>query len=470
MKKNLLIIFLSFISVVVFSQNTICRLGITFDVSNSVNWGTGLPVITSVTSYSNAELAGLKRDDIINEIDGVNLLGLSREEVEQLLNPNDKNSVVLTVSNISNPERSVIVKKECKSKKALSEDVLAQAFSMLSLETTTERAFICPFKTSSTTDNINFGQFSTFGFAESNESTSLDSDINAYIKEALTEKGLTYDPKAPELLISTFYFFDRNPNFRGSSKIVVEKDYVYRYNTAKKEMVQVPFLEHSAPESSAQFLLQFGIKITDNVYRQGRVLWECEANELLEDSYSLSNYAQIHVPLMFMQYPYVKYSRNVQYRVSNNTYNYTGINYDISRLNLVAAVDPNSPAAAAGIQANDIIEKIAGEKLNANTEEVSTAYKTFITRTMNLRNPKTRFTDINGFTRCMYWDTSNYSKVASEIKKTAGLAPYSYLFYFAPYVHSAEANTFTINVLRGRTKMEFIIRPVKRTEVSVTIE
>ena len=86
----------------------------------------------------------------------------------------------------------------------------------------------------------------------------------------------------------------------------------------------------------------------DQAFVPGRILWECEANELLEDSYKLEEYARVHVPLMLMQYPYVKYGRNVLYKVNQKTYNYTGISYDIDRLELITDVDRNSPAYAAG--------------------------------------------------------------------------------------------------------------------------
>ena len=43
-------------------------------------------------------------------------------------------------------------------------------------------------------------------------------------------------------------------------------------------------------------------------------VWNGEANELLEDSYRLDEYARVHVPLMCMQYPYTKYGRNVPFK------------------------------------------------------------------------------------------------------------------------------------------------------------
>ena len=65
-----------------------------------------------------------------------------------------------------------------------------------------------------------------------------------------------------------------------------------------------PFLNPTAAETEAEYLLQFGFRLIDQRDVPGRILWECEANELLEDSYRLDEYARIHAPLMCMQYPY----------------------------------------------------------------------------------------------------------------------------------------------------------------------
>lgn len=473
MKKCIIATVLSLICLTSFAQgggNLICRSGFTFEISKNANWGLGLPIVTSVIPYSSAELAGLKMNDIIEKIDGVDAKELSLDDINQLLNPADKNDVVLKISNLSKSEQDILVSKECKKRNAITEDQLATAFSMLSLETVSERKFVCPFKTTTTPNAVGFQQFRTFGFAPIDDNNrDLENRINESIKDALTEKGLVYDSYGPDILINTYYFFDKNPNFRGVNKVVIEKEQNYRYDFTRSEMVKVPFINNSSAESEAEYLLQFGFKMVDNVYLPGRVLWECEANELMEDVYSIDDYARIHIPLMCMQYPYVKYSRNVQYNVNKRTYNYTGLSYDINRLEMVAKVDPGSPAAAAGMRANDIIEQIEGQSMNVSAEEATEAYKSFITATMKYRDPKTRFTDANGFTRAMYWDPFKYTQVSDAIRKTKNVAPFSYLFYFAPYVNLSGTNACTFNIRRGKTKSEVVIRPAIRSELSVTI-
>ena len=454
------------------NRNTsICRLGFTYDISQSKNWGNNKPVIKSVIPYSSAEQAGIKKYDVIEEINGVPVTEISVDEIPQLLNPAGRNDVLLTISNLSSPSKQVLVKKDCKKSNAITEDQLASAYAMYSLETTNEQEFVCPFKTTVTSDGVDFGNFKTFAFSTIDENNrKLETVINECIENELTKKGLTVDIAKPDLLIQTFYFFDKNPNYLGANKVLVEKEPTYRYNFSHSKMEKFPFLNYAAAEAEAEYLLQFGIRIIDQKDIPGRVLWECEANELLEDSYRLDEYARVHVPLMCMQYPYTKYGRNVPFKVSKKTYNYTGISYDIDKLDQVVDVDRNSPAYAAGIRPRDIIEKIGRHKMDHSAEEFSSAYKRFITNTMQYRDPKTMFTDANCFKYCMFWDVFKYPQIADASQSSDYLPAFSYLYYFAPYINPSGNNACTFNIKRGKTKLEVIIRPTIRSEVTVEIK
>lgn len=472
MKRAILSVLLLFAFLTGFAQSrNICRLGITYDISQSSHWGKGKPVVTGIIPYTSAELAGVKQSDIIIAIDGIQTSTISPKEIEDMLNPAGKNEVLLTLSNLSNPSRQVLVKKECKKSNAITEDQLATAFSMYSLETTGERSFSCPFKTVATADPVDFANFKTFAFAAIDENNSkLETAINASIEKELTKKGMTINMTHPDFLVQTFYFFDKNPNFKGANKVSIEKEPTYRYNFIQSRMEKFPFLNHAAAESEAEYLLQFGIRLIDQRDVPGRILWECEANELLEDSYRLDEYARIHIPLMCMQYPYVKYTRNVPFSVNQKTYNYTGLSYDIDRMELITEVDRNSPAYAAGLRARDVIEKINNNKMNYSAEEFSAAYKGFITSTMKYRDPKTRFTDANGFRRCMFWDTFAYPQVVDAIQESKNKTAFSYLYYYAPYIDPSGSNASTFNIIRGKNKQEMIVRPSIRRSVTVEIK
>ncbi|MCI6523224.1 MAG: DUF4136 domain-containing protein [Parabacteroides sp.] len=453
------------------NSSSVCRLGFAYELSQRSQWGFEKPVVRSLIPNSSAEQSGLRIDDVIEQIDGVNVTEVAPEEVKELFNATGNSSVTLTVSNLSGIPRQIEIKKECKKSNAITEDQLASAFAMYSLETTAEQQFICPFKTNITAEEVDFAHFHTFTFARIDENNrKLETNINECIERELIKKGMQVNNTQPDLLVQTFYFFDKNPNYKGTNKIIVEKEPTYRYDSAEGKMVKLPFLNYAAAESEAEYLLQLGIRLVDQKEIPGRVLWECEANELMESSFRLDEYARIHVPLMLMQFPYLKYMRNPQYTVNRRSYNYTGIQYDIDRLELVLDVDRKSPAYAAGIRARDVIQKIGKHKMNHSAEEFSAAYKRFISRTMDLRDPKTRFTDANGFRYCMNWDLFKYTQVADAAADTDYLSAFTYLYYFAPYINPSGNNACVFQVKRGRQVLDITVRPIVRTEVIVEIQ
>ncbi|MDH6305561.1 hypothetical protein M2459_002030 [Parabacteroides sp. PF5-5] len=457
-------------AVTIQAQNpTICRLGFTYDISQSPNWGNGKPVITGIYPYSSAETVGLKTNDIIESIDGIQTAVTSAEEIAVLMNPAGKNEVSLVITNLTDSAKHLIVKKECKRRDAISEDQLASAFQMYSLESTSERSFICPFKTTTTTEPIDFSVFKTFAFTPVDEGNQKrEETINGFLEKEFRKKGLTYDATNPDILIRTYYYNKRNPNYKPSA--TTDKQASYRYDITLNRMQKFPFLSHSTSETEAEYLLQLGIRLIDQKVNPGKVLWECEANEMLESGFRLENYAQTHIPLMCMQFPYAKYSRNVQFQVYQKTYNYTGINYDINRMEVVMSVDPNSPAHTAGVRARDVIDKIDNHSLSYSSEELTAAYKRFITNTMKYRDQNTIFTDLNGFQYCMFWDKFSYTQVAETIQNSKSIAPFSYLYKFAPYINPSSTNACTFQIKRGKEKVELVIRPTIHTEVMIEIK
>lgn len=190
----------------------------------------------------------------------------------------------------------------------------------------------------------------------------------------------------------------------------------------------------------------------------------------MESTFRLEDYARIHIPLMCMQYPYVKYTRNVPFLVNKRNYNYTGINYDIDRLELVVDVDRNSPAYAAGIRPRDVIERIGRQKMNHSAEEFTAAYKRFISASMKFRDPKTQFMDTNGFSFCMYWDTFKYPMIADMMQKSEYFSAFSYLYFFAPYVNTSGNNVCAFEIKRGKEKLDVVVRPTIRTEVTIELQ
>jgi hypothetical protein len=472
MKKVILAAVLSFtFAANGFSQTqVVCRPGITYKISTNANWGKDRPVVTGIAPFSSAENSTIEVSDIIMSIDGADTENLSADEIDALLNPSGKENILLVVKNIANPEKQVMIKKQCKRANVITEEQLASAFNMFSLETEAERPFVCPFKTFVTPDRVDFTKYKTFAFTAADDGNEdLEDVINQSIELDLQRKGLTVDVDNPDIIVQTFYYLDKNPNFKGVNKIVTNKENNYRYDYEKNTMDKVPFLASSTPESEAAYLLQFGYRLVDQKEKQGRILWECEANELLDNPYKLEEYAKLNVPLMGMQYPMVKYERSLPIVASMKAYNYTGLNYDIEDLTKVVSVDKNSPAAEAGFKVGDVIEAINGINLEGDAGELSNDYKSFISKTMPLRNQETRFTDANGFPSCMFWDVSKYSDVASAVKKSDSGA-FSYLYYYAPYVNPSGNNTCVFDIKRGKQKFKISVQPVIKRSMRVELK
>ena len=452
-------------------KGTVCRLGFTYEISQHDNWGNGRPVVKQITPNTSADRSGLAVYDLIETIDGFSTLELSPDEIEILLNPVDKSDVMLTVRNMNPSPRRVLIKKECKKANAISEGQLATAFQMYSLETTEEREFVCPFKTTVTQDPVDFANYHTSAFATPDPvNAKLEDAINEVIEKELIKKGLRLETEQPDILVQTFYFYDKNPNYRGMNKLVISRDPVYRFNVLTGQMEEFPFLDNTASESEAEYLLQFGIRLIDQRDVLGRVLWECESNELMTNSFRLEEYVQIHAPLMCMQFPYLTYTSYPTFRACKKRYNYTGIQYDIDQINQVVAVDRNSPAAEAGIRPRDIIQRIGKYRMDYTIDEFSHAYKQFIANTISYRDPTTLFTDANGFKYCMYWDTFKYTKIAEALKDADYLPAFSYLYAFMPFVNPSGNNACTFAIKRGSSEMEIVVRPAILSEMTLEIK
>lgn len=452
-------------------NNMNCRLGFSYEFSKNNNWGKDKPVIMKVYPNSPAENAGIMQNDIIEKIDGLNIADIDLDDVDSLLTASENDQIELTVHNFSNQAKTVTITKECYSNSALSESQLATAFSMYSVEDTHDRLFVCPFVTKTTDDPVDFSQYKTFDFTLSEDHTisGIETTINEALKTALTQKGLQHNTLNPDFIIHTYYTFNKNPNYRGKSKETEKQAPVIRYDIIRDKITTFPFYNSSTPESEAEYLLELGIRFIDQRHLKGRVLWESESNELMSAPYSIEEYASIHIPLMCMQFPYVKYSRNAQFILTKKAYNYTGINYSIDRLNEVVNVDFDSPAYEAGILPRDVIEKIENKRMDYTPNEFTAAYHQFITNTLKFRDSKTRFTDANGFPNCMFWDTFKYTQIAKAFEREKHMTAFSYLYHFRPYVNPSKNSSCTFIIRRGTERLEIVLRPRLYSEKTIEL-
>ena len=476
MKRFFLLIFLvSFFSTVK-SQEMSCRYGFIYEISNSPNWGKDKLVITSVYANSPAEKAGIKPFDVIEEVEGVPITENVLDDIYLFLNPEGKDVVELTIKNTGDGVRREKIIKECRSLQSLSEYQLSTAFSMYAVEYAQERLFSCPFVTSQTRDPVDFAQFKTFGFFGGNDNQpELALKINELIRKELTKRGLQFDPVNPDLLVHIYYSFNKNANFKPKTPSKTTKDTeknedVYRYDIVNDRMVKLPFLPPGTIESEAEYILKLGFRLEDHKSVMGRIIWESEANELLNESFSLEEFAVVHIPLMSLQYPYLKYGRNVQFRLSKKVYNYTGIHFDIDNISVIMSVDPYSPAAIAGIRAFDQLDAINDKRMDRTVKQFTASYHNFIVNTLKHKDINTRFTDANGFPDCMYWNTLKYPLVVKEFNSKKHLTAFSYLFNYAPFITPTEDNTCSFKLRRDKEKLEFIIHPEIRTEITIVVD
>lgn len=473
MKRILFIIVVFCLSVTVKAQDLSCRYGFSYEISNDPHWGKDKPVITSVYPNSPAEQAGIKPYDIIEAVEGVPITENVLDDIYLFLNPEGKDLVELTIKNVSESARKIKIKKECKSTYSISEEQLATAFAMYAVEYTHDRLFSCPFVTTQTKDPVDFSTFKSFDFFGGNDNQpELAKKINDLIKKELTNRGLKYDPVNPDLLVQIYYSFNKNPNYKPKTtkKTTQENENIYRYDIGRDRMAKLPFLPPGTIETEAEYVLKLGFRLEDRKLEKGRIIWECEANELLDESYSLEDFAFVHIPLMSMQYPYMKYGRNVQFRLSKKKYNYTGINYNIEKISEVASVDPYSPAAKAGIMPFDNIDAIESRRMDRTSQQLTSAYRQFLVNTLKLRDQNTRFIDANGFPDCMYWDEFKYPQIVKEFDNKKNLTVFSYLFKYAPFINPSGNNTCSFKLKRGKEKLEYILRPEIRSEITVVVE
>ena len=464
--KNL-IFFLIFLGVSLcsFSQDeipSVCRFGFTFEVSRQASWGDGKPVILSITPLSPADAAGLKINDVIESINGATTQGQMSETIVDWLQNSDA-KIQLVVSNLKESNKEVSLLKECQLNNSLNERDLAPVYSFYSLEDVQSRSFTCPFKTTINMD-VQLKNYKTFGFVAIDENNrKLEEIINKEIKESLEHRGLVYADNQPDLIVHTYYSYNKNPNYHASAnteKFPIE----CRYNMHTKAMENLPIYYNPLIHTNqAEFFLKLGIRLIDRKKSSDDNLftvWECEANELLQSNYSLDKYSQFHIPLMVMQYPYPKSFERAEFYYSRFRYNYTGIGYNVNDLKEIADIDLSSPAYEAGLRPGDVVEKINGIKFNHNLRNIDNDYKQFILKTMHLRDSKTQFTNAEGFTRCMYWDIMKYAQIAEEFKKPEFSTVFSYLFYFEPYINLSGTNIVTFNISRGKQKQEIRIKPL----------
>lgn len=465
MRRILSLIVLSFIVLQIHAQSeTICRAGFSFEISNNPNWGSGEPVIINITPGSPAERAGLKLNDIILE---VNLQGTylkPHHTIKSWMLENDKSDIEISIRNLETDFRTIKIEKDCKSRLGIDESKLAPVFAFYSLEDVQNRTFHIPMKITTNTKSI-LSDYRTFDFAPVEAGTpEIDNKISAIFERVLNQRGLKRDKDDPDFIIQTFYSYENNPAYNPITTDIKADVANWRFDIKNNKMVKLPLYSPTdvVDNEKVPYFLEFGYRFYDLKFIEpGKMtqIWECDVRERVKSNYGLENYLEINLPLILLKYPYPGNMNLGTYEVNFLQYNYTGLNYNIENLTQVAFVESKSPAASAGIKKGDVIKSIQGIKLSNNLKALTSSYRSFISETMNLRNPGTRYTDTNGYKDCMFWEVGEYNKIAKTLNKKSFQTAFTYLFNFNQYIDWNTPSTITIEVDRNKENLEFQLTP-----------
>lgn len=468
MKKNISALVLFFLVLSnVFAQSGVetCNLGFAFEISEDKSWGYKEPVIVDITPGSPAERAGLKLNDIILSINGNGTYQKSYNTMMSWFSI-DQTRVNLAIRNFKHSFKEVSFDKDCRQSNAIKEVQLAPVFAFYSLEDVQDRRFLIPAKTT-TNEAAQFNNYRTFGFAASSEETKeLDDRINTIFIRALTAMGLEYSSDDPDFIIQTYYSLQSNPLFKVGSQTWGTYKSVWRYDLRNKRMVKLPLYDPSEPVKTDDIShnLEFGYRFYDRKFMNAgemTLMWESEVTERLSSYYDLLDYLELNLPLMLLKFPYVGNTTFATYNVKHLKYNYTGIGYNLNDLKTVVSVDNGSPAYRAGIRPGDVIINIQGQSFDHSSSGALTeGYRRFLAETMEFRDERTKYTDSNGFSECMYWDVSKYNSVAKAISNNKRYkASFSYLFNFNQYIDWGTPVSINIELNRGGEIMNFEVTP-----------
>lgn len=445
------------------SRSLLYRTGLSYMVQQSAGWGKGKAVITSSVPYSPAHKAGLHTGDIIEEIDGIPTAKLQLEELHSLLE-RPQTVHLLTITSLGRGTRKVVLRPESKPQGSVTERELARAFAYYSLRDEMERTISYPFiyEISSAYD---LTQAQTFAFAPSTESNrALDEALYAQVTEQLKDFGLKYDASSPDLIIECFY--ELRPNSTQERDTSIPR-YTSVFNPSLRDFVTLPLLPSEA-NTTGQYTIQLTVQFS-RPNMTGRPIWVCTSRSALSEAMTLKDYAHYMLPLMLQGFPYVSSPKHPTFQIHVSRYNYTGIVYDGSELNLIRDIEDYSPAFRAGLRCGDRILSINGRKLSpTNPSELSKLYLSFISDTNRYRDSKqSASSDVQGGAGVSYWDKSNYANIRKAFDQDKYATFFSYLFSFRPYINETEHRELILEIQRGTSTYTLTLHPEFRDETTI---
>lgn len=444
-----------------------CRHGMSWAISHNPAWGYGKPVVTRVLPYSPAERARIRVGDIIDMIDGYRTDSLNALQINQIMQTPDKLHTLET-SGFGRVGRKHIIAYECRDKDALTERELAELFSLYSVEDANQERIVYPYSYSPQT-HTSLLNFRTFRFAPSSPSTAqIDKVINSEIAHRLRTKGLEESQEA-DLIISTHYQLVPVEGSASSGK--ANEGFSWRFDIQTNSLSPFPLYNFSPSGiSQAKYTLNFGIVMQSS--KTNEVLWACEANEYLSDAITLENYARSSVYTMLLGFPYTPEQNAPRFVVRTLRYNYTGLIYSQSQMNLIHDIEVGSPAMKAGLRVGDIVRSINGQRLDKSSDVVLNNYFTSTERLERYRDkslpPLTAYT---GHLPLSYWRVDAYPNVLSALSSESKLpTPFAYLFAFRPYISPIGNRAIIFEIERNGSVYHVPVEPSYRDETCTYID
>ncbi len=445
-------------------SDQVCRIGMQYQISYNEHWGANRPVIITVEPGSAADVAGLKPGDVIEKVAGKATASLDEVDFQKLLISG--NTTRLEVSDLSGTKQ-ITLGRDCQSRYILSERQLARSFSFYSLQDASDRRIVRPYKVKTST-KADFTNLRTYSFAASSpDNEEIDIAVYKEVGKYLSAMGMKETLNNPDVIVDCYYLFDNNKLFTSFNSSAPHNS--WQYSPRDKKMISIPIMPAGTQEINAPYVIQLGVRLI-NARNNLQIFWQCESNDFLSTPLELAEYARYNVPLMMMEFPFIRYRENPTFRLRSQRYFYTGLYYQANDLSLVAAVDPDSPAAKAGLKAGDRIISINGIPALSGSEEYSSAYKEFIKKSMKYRTEEDTFTDANGLAGCRYWSPKNYEKIARMMAQPKYKPAFAYLFFFRSYVNDQQITSCVFQVQRDGMPESILVQPVLRDESSVTLE
>lgn len=444
-------------------------VGLEYQMSYNYNWGADRPVVISVTPGSPAHRAGIREGDIIESVNGQNATYLPEIDFIRTLETITPQGIELQVSNFGYNKRSVQLFPEYPSPH-WTEEKLARAFSMYSLEDQSEIKITYPLDTGKEWKSKFYGK-ETFAFVYGSDQNERDLALRKTIRNILEKKGLTYSEENPDLIIDFYYSVANNPKY---DKKVADKSVQMslRYTPYTGDVTPYPFLPLDGDPQAYKQELTLGVRLHD-MTQEGKLVWSCEASEFLTDSFSLDLYGELTLPIMFMQYPFVRYAFRPIVRVAQNRYLYTGITYHEKDLTLIESVDEQSPAFQAGIRKGDRIVQI--NRMNTGSfDQMTSLYLAFVRDSYKYRNFHYPLRLRNAQSVSYFWNEYSNRSIRRMMRTPGYQSAMSYLFGFRPYVSSkkelSNAGKVTFQIIRDQGLFEVEVWPELKENSYITLE